>query len=105
MPTPLHDPVIATGGDEVRPTRLEVDLGRLAANYRVICEHVGGIPVMPVLKANAYGHGLAEVGRLMDSLGAAMMTAPFLLPGAWKRLGKLRDERKEKAKRIKRFRP
>ena len=57
----VHEPTICT--DELRPTYLEVDLGRLAENYRVIAAHVAPARVMPILKANAYGHGLCEVAR------------------------------------------
>ena len=59
----VHEPTIAT--DELRPTHLEVDLDRLAANYRAIAAHVAPARVMPILKANAYGHGLVEVARAL----------------------------------------
>lgn len=72
----MHEPTIAT--DELRPTCLEVDLGRLAANYRVIAAHVAPARVMPILKANAYGHGLVEVGRLLEALGAPYVGVAYL---------------------------
>jgi alanine racemase len=72
----VHEPTIAT--DELRPTCLEVDLGRLAANYRVIAAHVAPARVMPILKANAYGHGLVEVGRLLQALGAPYVGVAYL---------------------------
>ena len=50
----------------VRPTRLEVDLARLRENYRAIAAHVAPARVMPVLKANAYGHGLVAVARALE---------------------------------------
>jgi alanine racemase len=34
--------------------------------------------MMPVLKANAYGHGLVEVARLMESLNADCLGVAFL---------------------------
>jgi alanine racemase len=52
--------------DGLRPTRLEVDLARLRENYRAIARHVAPTRVMPVLKANAYGHGLVAVGRMLE---------------------------------------
>lgn len=76
----MHEPTITT--DELRPTRVEVDLPRLAANYRAIQAYVGaGVRVMPILKANAYGHGLAAVGRLLDGLGAPMLGVAYLEEG------------------------
>jgi alanine racemase len=75
----LHEPTIAT--DELRPTFLEVDLDRLAANYRVIAAHVAPARVMPILKANAYGHGLCEVGRLLERLGAPYVGVAYLEEG------------------------
>lgn len=43
---------------------------------------------MPVLKANAYGHGLVEVAQLMVTLGADYLGAAFpeeglALPGGY----------------------
>lgn len=76
--TDLHEPTIDEG--VLRPTHLEVDLSRLAANYRQILAHVGR-PVMPILKANAYGHGLVRVGQLMASLGAPYLGVAYLEEG------------------------
>jgi alanine racemase len=50
----------------LRPTRLEVDLARLRENYRTIARHVSPARVMPVLKANAYGHGLVAVAKMLE---------------------------------------
>ena len=61
----LHEPTVATS--ELRPTRLEVDLDVLAQNYDAIARFVGGAKVMPILKANAYGHGLVPVARSSKS--------------------------------------
>jgi alanine racemase len=64
--------------DELRPTRIEVDLDILAANYRAIVAHVAPARVMPILKANAYGHGLIEVGRVVERLGAPFIGVAYL---------------------------
>lgn len=74
--TPLHEPTIAL--DELRPTHIEVDLARLAANYRVIAAHVAPARVMPILKANAYGHGLVPVARLLEQVGAPYLGVAYL---------------------------
>lgn len=60
----LNEPIGSTAA--LRPTHLEVDLGCLRENYRLIANHVSPARVMPVLKANAYGHGLAAVGTMLE---------------------------------------
>src|SRR5437762_2265992 len=77
--TALHEPTIAT--DELRPTRVEVDLDVLAENYRAIAAHVAPARVMPILKANAYGHGLVEVGRVVERLRAPYIGVAYLEEG------------------------
>jgi alanine racemase len=74
--TALNEPTIAT--DELRPTRVEVDLDALADNYRAIAAHVAPARVMPILKANAYGHGLVEVGRVVERLAASYVGVAYL---------------------------
>jgi alanine racemase len=59
----INHPVISV--DEiVRPTRVEVDLKILAENFKKIKTHVKDLKVMPILKANAYGHGLVRTALL-----------------------------------------
>lgn len=76
----INNPTIATV-DVLRPTQVEIDLDRLAANYRAIQAHVAPAAVMPILKANAYGHGLVEVARHMERLGAPYLGVAFLEEG------------------------
>lgn len=66
---------------DVRPTHLEVRLSQLAANYRAIAQHLGGVPIMPILKANAYGHGLVPVASLMEHLGAPVVGLAYVEEG------------------------
>ena len=70
-------PLISSRGI-VRPTQLEVDLDRIAGNYRLIQEHVGARRVMAVLKANAYGHGLVEVAARLEREGAPYLGVAYL---------------------------
>jgi alanine racemase len=72
----LHAATIADGTD--RPTRLTVDLAAIAHNYRVLCAASAPAAVMPVLKANAYGHGLVSVGRHVAQLGAPILGVAYL---------------------------
>lgn len=79
----LNHPTISTTGI-VRPTLVEVNLSRLAENFRAIQRHVAPALVMPILKANAYGHGLVKIAQLMqdlkaDYIGVAMLEEGILL--------------------------
>ncbi len=65
----------------VRPTYIEVNLTRLTENYRAIEQAVAPATVMPILKANAYGHGLVEVARHVVSLGTPYLGVAFLEEG------------------------
>jgi len=68
----------------VRPTRVEVDLKILAENFKAVRTHIKNSKVMPILKANAYGHGLVRVAQLYeelkaDYLGVAVVEEGILL--------------------------
>ena len=62
----------------MRPTLVEVSLARLADNFRAIQAAVAPAAVMPIVKANAYGHGLVEVARHLVRLGATSLGVAFL---------------------------
>ncbi|HKW94584.1 MAG TPA: alanine racemase, partial [Methylomirabilota bacterium] len=62
----------------LRPTIVEVSLARLADNFRAIQAAVAPAAVMPIVKANAYGHGLVPVARHLVSLGAGSLGVAFL---------------------------
>jgi alanine racemase len=66
---------------DVRPTQLTVDLDQLAANLRWVRARAPGVPVLAVLKANAYGHGLVPMGRLYQHLGVAYLGVAYLEEG------------------------
>lgn len=50
----------------MRPTYLEVDLNRLKQNLENIRAHVAPAKVMPMVKANAYGHGVEGVAPFIE---------------------------------------
>jgi alanine racemase len=54
--------------DPIHDTWIDLNLPNMAWNLKKIKEHVK-VPVMAVIKANAYGHGLVEVGRFLDKSG------------------------------------
>jgi len=55
----------------VRPTFASVDLGAIVRNYRLLEGRIGsGRRLIPVLKADAYGHGAAPIARCLENEGA-----------------------------------
>jgi alanine racemase len=50
----------------MRPTYLEVHLPQLRRNLEAIRAHVAPALVMPMIKANAYGHGVEGVARFLE---------------------------------------
>ena len=78
----VFEPTVAVDRRLLRPTYAEIDLDRLTANYRSIERTVGGAGMLPVLKANAYGHGLVPIARHLEGLGPAGLAVAFLEEGA-----------------------
>ncbi|MCB1277176.1 alanine racemase [Prosthecobacter sp.] len=64
--------------DAIRPTHVEVNLGHIAQNFDAIRAHVGTAEVMPVVKANAYGHGIVEVSWHLAAHGATCFGVALL---------------------------
>ena len=58
-----------------RTAWLEIDLEALRQNLSVIAELVGPAVVAPVVKANAYGHGIEVVGPLLADVSDALCVA------------------------------
>jgi len=80
MNNKINQPTISS--DEIiRPTRLEIDLKILADNYKQIKNTVAPAMMMPILKANAYGHGLVRVAQLMQELNADYIGVAVLEEG------------------------
>ena len=85
-------------GERVRPTVARVDLEVLKANYRAIGEHLkrerpAAPPgVISVVKANAYGHGAAQVGRALEDAGADLLACADIEEGATLRAAGVRAD-------------
>ncbi|AWV07213.1 alanine racemase [Marilutibacter maris] len=75
---PSDVPVPGTVG--TRPTRVMVDLANLSHNLAGIRAHVG-VPVMAIVKANAYGHGLVPVARHLQARGVDQLGVAFVEEG------------------------
>jgi alanine racemase len=71
----------------IRPTVARIDLDALKSNYRHIVEHLaaeGGDRspgVIGVVKANAYGHGAAQVALALEDAGADLLACADIEEG------------------------
>lgn len=63
-----------------RPTRIRVDLDALTRNLHAIRARVR-VPVMGIVKANAYGHGLVRVARHLEAQGVDQLGVAFVEEG------------------------
>ena len=64
----------------LRAARARIDLDRLAANYDAI-RAAAGVPLMPVVKADAYGHGAPTVARALVAKGAKRLAVAYVEEG------------------------
>lgn len=88
MASPIYEQPISD--EALRPTHLTIDRDALRDNYAAIARCVSGAEVMPILKANAYGHGLVEVARVCEALGAPAVGVAYLEEGMHLRRAGLR---------------
>ncbi|MDZ7386863.1 MAG: alanine racemase, partial [candidate division KSB1 bacterium] len=66
----------------MRPTWAEIDLGAIAHNIAQIRKKVSPARVMAVVKANAYGHGAAQVATAALASGADYLAVALVEEGA-----------------------
>src|SRR5260370_28368977 len=72
----------------IRPTAARVDLSARKSNYRHIVEKLAReqpantLGVIAVVKANAYGHGAAEIARALEDAGADLLACADIEEGA-----------------------
>ena len=64
-----------------RPTHLRIDLNAIAHNYRWIQNQFPSVEIMPILKADAYGHGMLFVAKKLIQCGARHFGVAFLQEG------------------------
>ncbi|MEO8499660.1 MAG: alanine racemase [Vicinamibacteria bacterium] len=60
------------------PATAWVSLDRIRDNFKALRSHAGARSVIPVLKANAYGHGAIAVARALDPLGITMFAVAYV---------------------------
>ena len=77
----------------IRPTVARIDLRALQSNYRHIVEHLAGeAGVIAVVKANAYGHGAAQMALALEDAGADLLACADIEEGAALRAAGVRAE-------------
>ncbi|HEX2252484.1 MAG TPA: alanine racemase [Thermoanaerobaculia bacterium] len=74
----------------LRPAWLRVDLDALERNVRRLAAAVAPARVAVVVKADAYGHGAVEVGRVFEAEGAELAAVALLEEGVELRRSGLR---------------
>src|SRR5690606_11902740 len=62
----------------IRTTRAEIDLGALSDNAGEL-RRLAGVPLVGVVKADAYGHGAVPVGQVLAASGLAEALAVSLV--------------------------
>jgi alanine racemase len=81
----------------IRPTVARIDLNALKSNYRQIVDHVDREAerrprIIAVIKANAYGHGSAQIARALEDAGADLLACADIEEGAVLRAAGVRAE-------------
>ncbi|GMU66545.1 MAG: alanine racemase [Acidobacteriota bacterium] len=71
----------------LRRAWLEIDTGALARNFRRVAAAVAPARVLPVVKADAYGHGAGTVARVLEPEGAAGFAVALVEEGIELRRG------------------
>lgn len=80
----VHNHPTISVDEIVRPTHVEVNLKKLKENYGKLKKFAPHVKIMPILKANAYGHGLIKLAQFYqelnaDYLGVAVVEEGILL--------------------------
>ncbi len=68
---------LSVPASQPRPTRVDVDLDAIEHNYNAL-QACSGVPVMAVLKANAYGHGIGVVAKHLAARGVSHFGVAYL---------------------------
>ena len=72
--------------DPCPPAWAEVDLAALRANYRILRRLAKGSDILPVIKADAYGHGIVPVAKTLVSEGVRRLAVAYVREGETLRL-------------------
>jgi alanine racemase len=72
-----ESPVSSGSGEHARAEAV-IDLDAISANVAALRDHVGGLGLMAVVKADGYGHGLVQAGRAARAGGAEWLGVALL---------------------------
>lgn len=61
----------------MRNTFIDINLDNLAHNFQKITEFSNTAKIIPIIKANAYGHGMIEIAKNLNSPRIAMLGVAF----------------------------
>lgn len=64
--------------ERLGPRWMEIDLGRLRGNLATLRRKSGPVEMIPVVKADAYGHGAVEIVRALEKDGVGMVAVATL---------------------------
>jgi alanine racemase len=56
---------------------ISVDLEAIASNYKTL-KSLANVKVMAIVKADAFGHGIIEVSKKLESIGVDMLATADL---------------------------
>lgn len=60
------------------PTHVKINHSNLIHNYNLIKKKIGpDVKIMPIIKANAYGHGMIEVAKTLEKVGSDFFGVAF----------------------------
>ena len=66
----------------LRNNYVTIDLAAIRNNYHVLRRHVpAGVRVMPVIKADAYGHGMLPVAQTLEAEGVEYFAVALVEEG------------------------
>ena len=71
--------------------RVLVSRSALAHNFRICAEKSGGVPIMAMVKADAYGHGMEECARVFADSGARAFGVAEVVEGVRLRQSGIRE--------------
>ena len=75
----MQEEMIRNRKDALRDTIIEIDLGKLSKNVKMIKEMAGSdVAVMAVIKANGYGHGAWQIAQTIMEAGADYLAVATL---------------------------
>src|SRR5262245_52810049 len=63
------------------PAAAWIDLDRIRDNFRALRAFAGAQAVIPVIKADAYGHGAVAVARTLEPFGVPLFAVAYVEEG------------------------